>query len=409
MTIISKPETPTFIVSTPNLLGTQHPVNSVHGRIADVVGQDDDYDITQINPSGANDTDIITVVAGRFVVKSLEIGGSAVQTTIPINGDIVEFNGVNWINTPPKISGNFIAAAGPEAGEVLTFNGTNWVNFDIFALVENSIDNNIAAHALLTNVTHGLVDTGAGTLFHSDDGSYKAIVHPPDAVTSVFGRTGVVIAVGGDYAIADITGLTTAGAGTDFLGADGIYKAIVHPPDAVSSVHGRTGAVVAVNNDYALAQITGLTDVGAGTDFLADDGTYKSTAGRQIVASTLADGTTIVDGAAHTTIFDFTPDALFRNNNCLLTIHYQAHNIPGNAQAATWLRSNIGLTVQQNAYHGTIAMDSNGSERLSFTVVLEGIVSATGNIEIEVRADGKDHDFSDSATNGKTRLTIELV
>ena len=227
-------------------------------------------------------------------------------------------------------------------------------------LVENSIDNNITAHALLTDV-HGLIDNGGGTLFLADDGSYKAIVHPPDAVTSVFGRTNDVIAAVGDYAIADITGLTTVGSPTDFLGADGVYKAIIHP------------------------------------------------AGRQIVAPTLADGTTINSGAAHTTIFDFAPDSIYRNNNCLLTIHYQARNVPGNAQWAAWLRTSIGLTVQQNAYNGAVAMDSNGDERLAFTLVMEGIVSATGNIEIEVRADSKDHDFSNSAAAGKTRLTIELV
>jgi len=458
-TIISRPAVPTFIVSTPNLQGTPHPVTSVHGRVGPVVGQDDDYDITQINPSGASDADVISVEAGRFVVKTPEISGAVILQSIPGAGDIVEFTGTNWVVTQPKISGNLIAAAGPEAGEVLTFDGSNWVNFDIFALVENSIDNNIAAHALLTDV-HGLIDSGAGTLFLADDGVYKTVTHPPDAVssvfgrggvviaavgdyaiaditglttagsptdflgadgvykpiahppdvvTSVFGRTGVVIAVVGDYAIADITGLTTAGSPTDFLGADGVYKPITHPPDVVTSVFGRTGVVIAVGGDYAIADITGLTTAGGGTDFLADDGTYKSPAGRQIVGPTLADGTTISSGSAHTTIFDFAPDAIFRNNNCLLTIHYQARNVPGNAQWAAWLRTNIGLTVQQNAYNGSVAMDSNGDERLAFTVVMEGIVSATGNIEIEVRADGKDHDFSNSATSGKTRLTIELV
>jgi len=410
MTIISKPAVPTFIVSTPNLLGTKHPVDSVHGRIGDIVGNDDDYDITQINPVAANDADVISVESGRFVLKTPEISGAAILQSIPAAGDIVEFNGTSWVITQPKISGNLIAAAGPEAGEVLTFDGSNWANLDIFALVENSIDNNIAAHALITDV-HGLIDSGSGTLFHSDDGSYKAIVHPPNAVTSVFGRTDDILAVAGDYAIADIAGLTTVGPGTNALFDDGSYKAITHPPDAVTSVFGRTDDVLAAVGDYAIADITGLTTTGPGTNALFDDGTYKTPtpSGRQIVAPTLADGTTIVDGAAHTTIFDFAPNALFRNNNCLLTIHYQARNVPGNAQWAAWLRTNIGLTVQQNAYNGAVAMDSNGDERLAFTLVMEGIVSTTGNIEIEVRADSNDHDFSNSAANGKTRLTIELV
>ncbi len=373
MTIISKPAVPTFIVSTPNLQGFPDVVRSVYGRIGDIVALQNDYNITQIDPEGATTGDVIVVESGQFVVKSLEISGQSVQTSVPTVGDIIEFNGSNW------------------------------------AVTSNTARFQVAEHAALTDDVHGLQDDGPGTNFLADDGTYKAVVVAAP-VASVFGRVGAVVAAFGDYSIADISGLTTVGSPTDFLGADGIYKPITHPPDVVISVFGRTGAVVAANNDYTLPQIDGLIDSGGGTDFLADDGTYKGIpSARQIVAPTLADGTTISSGAAHTTVFDFAPNAVYRNNNCLLTIHYQAHNIPGNAQAATWLRSNIGLTVQQNAYHGTVAMDSNGDERLSFTVVMEGIVSASGNIEIEVRADGKDQDFSNSAAAGKTRLTIELV
>lgn len=416
-TIISRPATPTFIVSTP---GAADRVRSVHGRIGDVLAEDNDYGISEIglfgrleiSTLGFHEDEVIVVKDNKFVLKPLQIGTKAVVVSVPIEGDIVEFDGKNWLNTQPKISGRPVLAAGVQAGEVLTFDGSSWVNFEILTTVGNSIDNNIAAHALVTDDVHGLIDSGAGTLFHSDDGSYKAITHPPDVVTSVFGRLGDVTAAFGDYAISDIAGLVTIGTGLLALFDDGSYKAIVHPPDAIDTVFGRTGDVVAANNDYTLAQIDGLIDSGAGVDVLTDDGTYKTPSAappRQVAAATLADSTTIVDGAAHTIIFDFAPLAAFRNNNCLITIYYQGHNLGGPAQWAAWLQSSAGLTVQQNAYSGGVAQDINGDERFALAVTMEAIVSASGNIVIGVQADLRDHDFSNNAANGKTRLVIELA
>ena len=93
-------------------------------------------------------------------------------------------------------------------------------------------------------------------------------------VIDVFGRTGQVVAQTDDYALAQITGLKDSGLGDQFLADDGTYKTT--PAAPVQSVFGRGGAVVAQIGDYALNQITGLVDNGNGTQFLSDDGTYKS-------------------------------------------------------------------------------------------------------------------------------------
>ena len=108
------------------------------------------------------------------------------------------------------------------------------------------------------------------------------------AVDSVFGRQGVVVAQVNDYALNQINGLKSTGDGSEFLADDGQYAPIPTPPPApVDSVFGRTGAVVAVADDYALNEITGLVDDGDGTNFLADDGTYKPTsAGPAPIGST---------------------------------------------------------------------------------------------------------------------------
>lgn len=421
-TIISTPTPSTTIVSSVTV-DTPHPVDSVFGRVADVVGVDDDYNITQIDPGAASENHTVVVESGRFVVKALVIGAiSDVDVATANAGDILIFDGNTWLDEPLQV---FVDAA-------------------------------VSIHASLTDGVHGLTDTGGGTLFLADDGVYRAITHPPAVVTSVFGRTGGVVSAIGDYAIADITGLTTVGSptdflaadgiykptpsapvtsifgrtgivvaanndytlaqinglidsggGTDFLANDGVYKTVTHPAAPVTSVFGRTGVVIAVGGDYAIADITGLTTAGSGTDFLADDGTYKAIASRQIVSLSVADGTTITN--AFQTVFDFSPDADFRNNNCLITIFYEAMNIGGPATWGIHLQSLIGFTVQQNAYGAGVAQTVNSSERASFAVTMEGIVSATGNIQIQSFADVRDHDIANSAANGKTRLTIELV
>ncbi|HEY6272611.1 MAG TPA: hypothetical protein VIX19_11545 [Terriglobales bacterium] len=98
------------------------------------------------------------------------------------------------------------------------------------------------------------------------------------AVDSVFGRTGNVVAVAGDYSVGDVTGamadpLTTLGdlvvygpSGTTRLGAGTAGQVLtVGGPDGVgwaaasgdvTSVFGRTGAVAAAAGDYTVAQIT---------------------------------------------------------------------------------------------------------------------------------------------------------
>lgn len=471
-TIISKPAASTFIVSSVTV-DTPHPVESIFGRSGNVVAQDDDYNITQIDPSGASEDDIIAVEGGRFVIHSLEIGSEPVLTGAIVNGDIIQFNGTTWVNIslppvldakisihaalkngvhgltdsgggtlfladdgvyraithPPAVvtsvfgrTGGVLAAIGDYAisditGLTTVGSPTDFLAADgIYKPTPSAPVSSVFGRAGIVVAANndytlaqidGLIDSGGGTDFLANDGTYKTVTHPAAPVTSVFGRTGIVIAVSGDYAIDDITGLTTLGAGTNALFDDGIYKAIVHPPDAVDSVFGRTGTVVAVNNDYALAEIDGLIDSGGGTSFLADDGTYKTIASRQIVSPSVADGTTITN--AFQTVFDFSPDADFRNSNCLLTIHYQAMNIGGPATWGVHLRSLIGFTVQQNAYGAGVAQNVNSSERASFTITMEAVVSATGNIQIQSFAAIRDHDLANSAANGKTRLTIELV
>lgn len=100
------------------------------------------------------------------------------------------------------------------------------------------------------------------------------------AVSSVFGRTGVVVAVSGDYAVADVTGAAplasptftgtpagpTAAPGTNTtqLATTAFVTAAI-PAAGVTSVFSRTGAVVATSGDYTVSQVTGAAPAASPT------------------------------------------------------------------------------------------------------------------------------------------------
>lgn len=74
-------------------------------------------------------------------------------------------------------------------------------------------------------------------------------------VASVFGRTGVVVAVAGDYTSTLITNLSGVSGATVTAALNTLDAAIT--PHPVTSVFGRVGAVVAVGGDYSFPLISG--------------------------------------------------------------------------------------------------------------------------------------------------------
>jgi hypothetical protein len=133
--------------------------------------------------------------------------------------------------------------------------------------------------------------SGAGTISATDtilsaiqklNGNFAAYVPPSAPVSSVFGRTGAVVAASGDYTTAQVTesgnlyftnarsisstltgyasGAGTISASDTILSAiqklNGNFAAYTPPVAPVSSVFGRTGAVVSTSGDYTTAQVT---------------------------------------------------------------------------------------------------------------------------------------------------------
>jgi hypothetical protein len=106
-----------------------------------------------------------------------------------------------------------ISLTNPTNGQVLTFNGTNWVNQT-----------------------------------------------PASAVSSVFGRTGAVVATEGDYSLTQLSDVTLSSPTTNqvlqYNGTAWVNGTISVP---VTSVFGRTGVVVATEGDYNLGQLGDVT------------------------------------------------------------------------------------------------------------------------------------------------------
>jgi hypothetical protein len=140
------------------------------------------------------------------------------------------------------------------------------------------------------NIAISQMNDGASatpTTFWRGDGTWAAL--PPDAITSVFGRTGVITAATGDHNFNQLSGniaITqmasgTGASATTFWRGDGTWAVA---PGGVTSVFGRTGAVVAVANDYSFSLLSGNIAVsqmnsgnGAGTTtFWRGDGIWAA-------------------------------------------------------------------------------------------------------------------------------------
>jgi len=156
------------------------------------------------------------------------------------------------------------------------------------------VGGSVAFSELTGNIAVSQMAGGAGsstTTFWRGDGTWAAPAG--GAVSSVFGRTGAVVAASNDYSFAQLSGniaTTQMGSGTGassttFWRGDGTWAAPAG--GAVSSVFGRTGVVVAAANDYSFTQLSGniaTVQMGSGigasaSTFWRGDGTWAAPAG----------------------------------------------------------------------------------------------------------------------------------
>ncbi len=154
------------------------------------------------------------------------------------------------------------------------------------------------------NTTDSLVQSPAAgqdgyvITWDNTEGEYT-LTDSSNLVTGVFGRTGAVVATSGDYTAAQVTNAfdTSADTSDDVTeGTTNLFNVVPTggtvnqilikssstnfdmawgdaPADAVTSVFGRTGAVVAVSGDYEASEVTNAFDTSADTSDDVTEGT----------------------------------------------------------------------------------------------------------------------------------------
>lgn len=233
-------------------------VSSVFTRTGSVVATSGDYTVSQVTgaaplaspaltgvptaPTASNGTNNTQVATTAFVLAN--VGGGAVSSVFGRTGAIVQVSGDYGVSD--------VTGAAPLASP--TFTGT----------------------VTIPTVSTGDNSTKAASTAYVQAQAYLT----SNAVSSVFGRTGVVTATTSDYTVSQVTGAAplaspaltgtptapTASNGTNTtqIATTAFVLANVGG-GAVSSVFGRTGAVVKSSGDYAVADVTGAAPTASPT------------------------------------------------------------------------------------------------------------------------------------------------
>jgi hypothetical protein len=190
-------------------------VYSVYGRTGNVVAQDGDYTLTLLG-----DVTIVT----------------------PSNGQVLRYNGTAWVNSTESYVGTVtsVAASVPTgltiAGSPITTSGTLAFGLQTGYSIPTTASQttwDTAYNRSLTSAAVTGTTTKTLTLNQQSGGTITAswTDDNTDAVTSVFGRTGAVIAQSGDYSTTQVTEGTNlyytdvrARASNSFVAGSGAYN-----------------------------------------------------------------------------------------------------------------------------------------------------------------------------------------
>lgn len=201
-------------------------------------------------------TGLVTGVTNFGIQAGLAVGGPIPAATDLLGGLylVAEVAGSNVSVTPGVVY---------DAGDwLLCVNQTNgWTRIDTLSGGGGGGANFLND---LFDVTLVNSQTGQVLMFNAATGQWENKPLPPSGVSSVFGRSGAVVATEGDYSLdlmGDVDLQTTAPAAGDLLSFDGTdwVPVAASTVSGVTSVFGRTGAVVAGEGDYQLDQLGDVT------------------------------------------------------------------------------------------------------------------------------------------------------
>jgi len=286
-------------------------VYSVYGRTGNVVAEDGDYNLTQLG-----DVTIVT----------------------PSTGQVLRYNGTAWVNSTESYVGTVtsVSASVPTgltiSGSPITTSGTL-----AFGLA--------TGYSIPTTISQGTWDTAYNRSLTSA------------SVTGTTTKTLTLNEQGGGTITASWSDLNT---------------------DAVTSVFGRTGAVVAVNGDYSTSLVTEGTNLyytdaraRASNSFVAGSGAYNSTTG---VITIPTNTNQLTNGASFITLtgLSATSPLSYSNTTGIFSISQATSSVNGYLTSTDWNTFNN----KENAIStGTTAQYWRGDkswQTLNTTAVTEG-------------------------------------
>jgi hypothetical protein len=238
-------------------------VSSVFGRTGAVVAATGDYTVAQVTGAVPSTRQVLTglgLQGGGALSADVTLSVLGETTTQLIRASLAG----TLAGTRPQL--NFIAGAG-QTINVADNPGVNRIDITISSSGTGPATNSIYAvngAAIGTRPELNLI-AGSGTTLAGVDNSagnrvdVTVTATAVGGVTSVFTRTGAVVAAIGDYTAAQVTNAvdtTQAYANPAWITSFAWSKITGAPATGVSSVFGRSGVVVAVAGDYTAAQVT---------------------------------------------------------------------------------------------------------------------------------------------------------
>jgi hypothetical protein len=237
--------------------------------------------VTITSPLNLNNN--IPAAPGGDINVVWQVSGSNISAYVPVSGigsvTAVSAAGIAVATPNPIVGAGTITVAGSGSTLVAATAATNLAaapSGDV--LIADGLGNVkdsgvlLSALALLASPSLSGVPTaptatfGTNTTQLATTAYVLAAISGSSDVLSVFGRTGAVVAQNGDYTYAQISGTpqlaqTFAPIAGEFLtgytAATGLFTAAT-PSYPVTSVFGRTGAVVAASGDYTAAMVGAL-------------------------------------------------------------------------------------------------------------------------------------------------------
>lgn len=212
----------------------------------------------------------ITLASGATLSLLNDVNPSGIQQAAATTDQTLVWSGTVW--APTTMTSSKVTNLSTVSGSTVTA-ALNTLNTTISALVTGVSSFNTRTGAVVpasgdytsSQVTNSSsVSSGGATVTTALNSLQSQISASVSGVASVFGRTGTVVAVAGDYTSTQVTN-SSAVAGATVTAALNTLNSALASAGPITSVFGRTGVVVAVAGDYTSTLVTNSSSVSGAT------------------------------------------------------------------------------------------------------------------------------------------------